>query len=251
MQEVHGADEVADPPSGVPGVHGQGAADRGGDADQALDAAQVDRRRLADQRGEAYAGAGDRPPRRGTRRGRGSPRASGRRRARRGPAPASCCRRRSRATGSCSRSANISACRMSSTSCGTTKMSGGAADAERGVEAQGLLEPHFASDLSQHAGLLSRSRRVRAWPGASAAPGRAVPTSPAPSVSTRSPRRTISQRDARRCAARSLPRYSDVAMAVRAAIPSARSRRVDTGDRRLAGRIDVDHDQHVGLVERA
>jgi len=57
MQEVHGADEVADVAVRGAGVHRERAADRGRDAHQRLDAAQIERRRLADERGQAHASA--------------------------------------------------------------------------------------------------------------------------------------------------------------------------------------------------
>ena len=60
MQEVHGADEITDPAVGCSGVHCQRAADRGRDAHQALDAAEIEGGRLPDQRRERHAGAGER-----------------------------------------------------------------------------------------------------------------------------------------------------------------------------------------------
>jgi len=60
VQEVDGAHEVADPSVGGPGVHGQGAADRGRDADETLDPAEVQGGGFPDQRRERHAGAGDR-----------------------------------------------------------------------------------------------------------------------------------------------------------------------------------------------
>ena len=54
MEEVDGAHEVADPAVRCPGVHGQGAADGGGNADQALDPAEVEGGRLADEPGQAH-----------------------------------------------------------------------------------------------------------------------------------------------------------------------------------------------------
>ena len=123
MQVVDGADEVADAAVGGARVHGQRAADRGGDADQALDAAQVEGGRLADERRQADAGAGhgllavELGPARGT------PRASGRRRGCRDRARAGCCRRRAPPPAAARARRTCSAWRMSSTSCGTTKMS--------------------------------------------------------------------------------------------------------------------------------
>src|SRR5213593_4082 len=60
MQVVDGAHEVADPAVDGAGVHRQRAADGGRDADEALDAAEVQRGRLADERRERHAGAGQR-----------------------------------------------------------------------------------------------------------------------------------------------------------------------------------------------
>src|SRR5436190_58087 len=60
VQKVHRAHEVADPAVRRARVHGERAADRGRDPDQALDAAEVRRRRLADERREAHAGARER-----------------------------------------------------------------------------------------------------------------------------------------------------------------------------------------------
>src|SRR5438309_721586 len=57
VQEVHGGDEVADPAIGCARVHGHGAADGGGNAHQALDPAEVQSGRLADQGGETDPGA--------------------------------------------------------------------------------------------------------------------------------------------------------------------------------------------------
>src|SRR5262249_51655257 len=53
VEEVGGADEVADAAVRRAGVHGQGAADRRRNPDQALEAPQVERRALANQRGQA------------------------------------------------------------------------------------------------------------------------------------------------------------------------------------------------------
>jgi hypothetical protein len=55
VQEVDGAHEVADGAVGGAGVHGQRAAHRGRDADQRLDAAQVQRGGFADERRQAHA----------------------------------------------------------------------------------------------------------------------------------------------------------------------------------------------------
>src|SRR5262249_28838374 len=53
VEEVRGADEVADAAVRRAGVHGEGAADRRRNSDQALEAAQVERRPLANERREA------------------------------------------------------------------------------------------------------------------------------------------------------------------------------------------------------
>src|SRR5438309_1018724 len=55
VEVVNGAHEIADPAVGGARVHRQRAADGGRDADEALDAAEVEGGRLADERGEAHA----------------------------------------------------------------------------------------------------------------------------------------------------------------------------------------------------
>src|SRR5436853_87727 len=55
VEVVDGAHEVADPAVGGARVHRQRAADGGRDADEALDAAEVEGGRLADERGETHA----------------------------------------------------------------------------------------------------------------------------------------------------------------------------------------------------
>src|SRR5688572_404467 len=60
VQVVDAAHEVADPAVGRAGVHGEGAADGGRDPHQAFEAAEVQRRRFADERRQAHAGARDR-----------------------------------------------------------------------------------------------------------------------------------------------------------------------------------------------
>src|SRR5436190_3570581 len=57
VEVVDGAHEVADPSVGGARVHRQRAADGGRDADEALDAAEVEGGRLADERGETHARA--------------------------------------------------------------------------------------------------------------------------------------------------------------------------------------------------
>src|SRR5438270_445200 len=57
VEVVDGAHEVADPAVGGARVHRQRAADGGRDADEALDAAEVEGGRLADERGETHARA--------------------------------------------------------------------------------------------------------------------------------------------------------------------------------------------------
>src|SRR5689334_15773262 len=57
VQVIDRAHEIADPAVGRSRVHGERAADRGGDSDQALDPAEIQRGGLADQRRERYAGA--------------------------------------------------------------------------------------------------------------------------------------------------------------------------------------------------
>jgi hypothetical protein len=54
VEEVDGGDEVADPAVRGARVHGHRAADGGGNADEALHPAQVQRGRLPDERGEAH-----------------------------------------------------------------------------------------------------------------------------------------------------------------------------------------------------
>src|SRR5262245_15844874 len=58
MEKVDGAHEVADAAVLAAGVHGQGAADVGGDPDEALDSPEVEGRRLPDEPGQAGPGAG-------------------------------------------------------------------------------------------------------------------------------------------------------------------------------------------------
>ena len=58
MEKVRGADGVGDDAVGAAGVHGERAADRRRNAGQPLDAAEIQRRRFADQRRQAGAGAG-------------------------------------------------------------------------------------------------------------------------------------------------------------------------------------------------
>src|SRR5262245_61032162 len=60
VQVIHGADEIADAAVGGARVHGERATDGGGNADQALDAAQIERGRLAYQRRQRHARAGQR-----------------------------------------------------------------------------------------------------------------------------------------------------------------------------------------------
>ena len=147
VQVVHGADEIADPPVGRPGVHGQGAADRGGDSDETLDAAEIEGGRLPDERRERHPGAGD---------GLltvelGAPEAA--LEAQDDPAQPAILHqqivaaadhrdRQLLALGEHERVANVVHVLWHDEDVG------GAADAERGVEAQGLLEPHFPTDLS-------------------------------------------------------------------------------------------------------
>src|SRR6266436_1747858 len=146
-------------------------------------------------------------------------------------------------TGSCSRSANMSAWRMSSTSCGTTKMS---------------AVPPMRSEVWKLKGSLNRtSPRISPsmWPSQSTSRVQALQQLRAELAHVAGAERDHEIAatddlcemldDARAVAAK----VSDIAMAMRAdpvrEIPAR-----DTGDRRLAGRIDVHHDQHVSQIER-
>src|SRR2546422_1556288 len=60
VQEVHGADEIADPAVGGSRIHGQGSTDGGGNADETFDPTQIEGGRFSDQCGETHARAGQR-----------------------------------------------------------------------------------------------------------------------------------------------------------------------------------------------
>src|SRR6266566_6291083 len=60
VQEVHGADEIADPAVGGSRIHGQGSTDGGGNADETFDPTQIEGGRFSDQCGETDARAGQR-----------------------------------------------------------------------------------------------------------------------------------------------------------------------------------------------
>src|SRR5213593_1884307 len=146
-------------------------------------------------------------------------------------------------TGSWSRSANMSAWRMSSTSCGTTKMS---------------AVPPMRSEVWKLRGSLNRtSPRISPsmWPSQSSSGVQALQQLRAELAHVAGAERDHEipaagdlgemLDDARAVAAE----VSDIAMAVRpdpvGEIPAR-----DAGDRRLAGRVDVHHDQHVSQIER-
>src|SRR5215470_7975106 len=146
-------------------------------------------------------------------------------------------------TGSCSRSANMSAWRMSSTSCGTTKMS---------------AVPPMRSDVWKLRGSLNlTSPRISPsmWPSQSMSRVQALQQLRAELTHVAGAERdheiaaTDDLRemlgDARAVAAE----VSDVAMAVRAD-PVGEIAPRDTRDRRLAGRVHVHHDQDVSQIER-
>src|SRR5438874_4578421 len=147
VQKVHRAHEVADPAVRRARVHGERAADRGRDPDQAFDAAEVRRRRLADERREAHDGA----------RGRllavelGAPQAA--LEAQHDAADAAVLHEQVVAAADHRHGQLLAVGEEQGVSDVVHVLRdhedvGGAADAQRGMEAQGLLEPDFPPDLS-------------------------------------------------------------------------------------------------------
>src|SRR5499427_9471639 len=146
-------------------------------------------------------------------------------------------------TGSCSRSANMSAWRMSSTSCGTTKMSAVPPMRSEVWKLNGSLNrtsPRISPSMSPSQSMcrVQALQQLRAELAHVAGAERDHEVAPTGDL-----REMLD--DARAVAAE----VRDIAMAVRpdpvGEIPAR-----DAGDRRLAGRVDVHHDQHVSQVER-
>src|SRR5215831_6286654 len=146
-------------------------------------------------------------------------------------------------TGSCSRSANMSAWRMSSTSCGTTKMSAVPPMRSEVWKLNGSLNrtsPRISPSMSPSQSMcrVQALQQLRAELAHVAGAERDHEVAPAGDLGKMLD-------DARAVAAE----VRDIAMAVQpdpvGEIPAR-----DAGDRRLAGRVDVHHDQHVSQVER-
>src|SRR6266850_1555717 len=145
-------------------------------------------------------------------------------------------------TGSCSRSANMSAWRMSSTSWGTTKMSAVPPMRSEVWKLRGSLNrtsPRISPSMwtSQSTSRVQAFQQLRAELAHVAGAERdheVAPTGDLAEVLD----------DARAVAAE----INDVAMSVRPD-PVGEIRGRDAGDRRFAGRVDVHHDQYVSQVE--
>src|SRR5438445_699791 len=147
VQEVDGAHKIADPAIRCSGIHGERATDRGRNPDQAFDPAEVQGRGLADQRRQAHARADDRLL--AVELGATETPLEPQHDAAHAPRPdqqvvAAADDRHGQllALGEEQRVANVVDV------LGDDEDVGGAADAERGVEAQRLFEPHFPADLS-------------------------------------------------------------------------------------------------------
>src|SRR6266850_5044742 len=146
-------------------------------------------------------------------------------------------------TGNCSRSANMSAWRISSTSCGTTKMSAVPPMRSEVWKLRGSLNrtsPRISPSMwpSQSSSRVQALQQLRSELAHVAGAERDHEIAPAGDLGEMLD-------DARAVAAE----ISDIAMAVRpdpvGEIPAR-----DAGNRRLAGRVDVHHDQHVSQIER-
>src|SRR6266566_226289 len=147
VQEVHGADEIADPAVGGSRIHGQGSTDGGGNADETFDPTQIEGGRFSDQCGETDARAGQRllavelraPEAALELEHHAADAAVAHHEV---VAAADDGHRQLLAVGEHQRVADVLDV------LGDDEDVGGAADAQRGVEAERFLEPHFPPDLS-------------------------------------------------------------------------------------------------------